>query len=65
VLFNLKQGLNQDNYQGYKKRPDMKTIDSELIAEKKAQQAKALAQVVIRSRANTAAFISEYDNSYS
>jgi hypothetical protein len=39
----------------------MKTIDAELIAEKKVQQAKALAQVVIRSRANTAAFISEYD----
>jgi hypothetical protein len=45
---------------GTNKRPDTKTIDAELSAEQKAQQAKALAQVVIRPSANAAAVIAEY-----
>lgn len=45
---------------GTKKRPDTKTKDTELSYEKKAQQAKALAQIAIRPSANAAAVISEY-----
>ena len=43
-----------------KKRPDKKANDTELSPEKKAQQAKALAQVTLRPSANAAAVIAEY-----
>ena len=47
-----------------KKRPDKKAHDTELSAEKKAQQAKALAQVTLRPSANAAAVIAEYGKSF-
>ena len=43
-----------------KKRPDTKANDTELSAEQKAQQAKALAQATLRPSANAAAVIAEY-----
>jgi hypothetical protein len=45
---------------GTKKRPDTKANETELSDEKKAQRAKALAQVAIRPSANAAAVIAEY-----
>lgn len=47
-----------------KKRPDTKANDSELSPEKKAQQAKALAQATLRPSANAAAVISEYGKTF-
>ena len=47
-----------------KKRPDTKSNDSELSPEKKAQQAKALAQATLRPSANAAAVIAEYGKSF-
>ena len=45
---------------GTKKRPDTKANATELSDEKKAEQAKTLAQVAIRPSANAAAVIAEY-----
>ena len=49
---------------GTKKRPDTKANATELSDEKKAEQAKTLAQVAIRPSANAAAVISEYGKTF-